>query len=208
MGSFQIFQYIFDQLETPFLDSVGSLIQAFENYAAIPVQTALVLYVVLSGVLLLRGQASEPVGGLVGRAIKLALVAWFATNGSVYTTWVQNFFLNSAAERRHSCNHGCRRKRATRRSSANSLRFHLEASPYEAGLRVWRLLDYWDVRRGRSSSSSSGRRLSGRLHRRLSRSGFLSHVILGPVHHHRPACARPSSIPGYKARSSSGGSEQ
>ena len=93
MNNLQVFQYLFDQIETPFLQSVGAMVNALISYAAAPLQTALVLYIAATGILMIRGQASEPASGLVGRAIRFCLVAWFATNGSVYTTWVQNFFL-------------------------------------------------------------------------------------------------------------------
>lgn len=86
-----MFQSIFDSIETPFLDSISDLVSLLIHYAAAPLQTALVIYIALTGILVMRG--NEAVGGLIGRAIKFSIVAWFSTNGSVYTTWVQSFFL-------------------------------------------------------------------------------------------------------------------
>jgi type IV secretion system protein VirB6 len=93
MNTWQVFQYTFDQIETPLLTSVGATVSALISYAAAPLQIALVIYIALTGVLIIRGHANEAVGGLLGRVVKLCLVAWFITNGSVYTTWVQDFFL-------------------------------------------------------------------------------------------------------------------
>ena len=45
MNNLQIFQYLFDQIETPFLQSVDAMVNAFISYAAAPLQTALVLYI-------------------------------------------------------------------------------------------------------------------------------------------------------------------
>lgn len=87
MNSVQIFQYIFDQIETPLLMSVASIVTSLVAYASAPVQMALVIYIALTGVMVMRGSGGEGMSGLVGRVVKLSLVAWFATNGSVYAQW-------------------------------------------------------------------------------------------------------------------------
>lgn len=141
MNNLQIFQYLFDQIETPFLQSVGAMVNALISYAAAPLQTALVLYIAATGILMIRGQASEPASGLVGRAIRFCLVAWFATNGSVYTTWVQNFFLTVLPDDIIHAVVASGNGNAT--INANSFDTIWKQS-FEAGLRVWKLLDYWD----------------------------------------------------------------
>lgn len=55
MQDLLIFQYLFDEIETPFLQSVGMTVSALISYAATPLQTALVLYVALTGILMMRG---------------------------------------------------------------------------------------------------------------------------------------------------------
>ncbi len=142
MRELQIFQYIFDELETPFLRSIETIVSALITYAAAPIQTALVLYIALTGILIMRGQTSEPVSGLIGRMVKLSVVTWFATNGSVYATWVQDFFLNVLPNdiTRAVANSG----NGGVVIDANSFDA-VWRQAYEAGLRVWKLLDYWDI---------------------------------------------------------------
>lgn len=142
MQNSQIFKFIFDSVETPFLDNVTQMVAALIAYAAAPLQTALVLYVALTGILILRGQGGTSIGDLTGRIIKLSLVAWFATNGVLYTIWVQNFFMtvlpNDITAAISSAGTG--------NPNVNANSFDLVwGQAYESGLRVWRLLDYWDV---------------------------------------------------------------
>ncbi len=142
MRDLKIFQYIFDEIETPFIQSVSAIVTALINYAATPLQTALVLYIALTGILMMRGQGGEAVAGLVGRVIKFSIVAWFATNGSVYVTWVQDFFLTVLPNdiTRAVSNTG----NGSVTINANSFDAVWKQA-YEAGLRVWKLLDYWDI---------------------------------------------------------------
>ena len=138
----QIFQFIFDSIETPFLDSITQMVAALVNYAAAPIQTALVLYIALTGVMMIRGQANEAVGGLLGRVIKLCIVAWFATNGTLYTTWVQNFFLtalpNDIINAVTAAGNGG--------TTINANTFDaIWTQSFTAGLQIWKLLDFYDL---------------------------------------------------------------
>ncbi len=142
MRDLQIFQYIFDEIETPFIRSVSDIVSALISYAATPLQTALILYIALTGILMMRGQGGEAVSGLVGRVIKFAIVAWFATNGSVYATWVQDFFLNVLPNDITRAISSAGSGGVT--ISANSFDAVWKQS-YEAGLRVWKLLDFLDI---------------------------------------------------------------
>lgn len=141
MGNLEIFKYMFDEIETPFLDSVGQIVTLLINYVSAPLQTALVIYIALTGILMMRGQANEGVDGLIGRVVKFSIVLWFATNGSVYTTWVQDFFLtvlpNDITQAISTGGNG------NTNINANSFDI-LWKQAFEAGLRVWKLLDSWD----------------------------------------------------------------
>ncbi len=95
MNGSAVFSYIFTEIETPLLASLAQVVSALISYAAGPIQTALVIYIALTGVLMLRGHASETMGGLIGRLVKMTIVAWFATNGALYSEWVSNFFLTA-----------------------------------------------------------------------------------------------------------------
>ncbi len=129
-------------METPFLLSIETTVSALISYAAAPIQTALVLYIAFTGILIMRGQASEPVGGLLSRMVKLSVVTWFAMNGSVYATCVQDFFLNVLPNdiTRAVANSG----NGGATINANSFDT-VWRQAYEAGLRIWKLLDYWDI---------------------------------------------------------------
>lgn len=80
--------------------------------------------------------------GLVGRAIKFCVVAWFATNGSVYATWVTDFFLTVLPNDITA---------AVTAASSGSVTINANSfdavwsQAFQAGLSVWKLLDYWDV---------------------------------------------------------------
>ena len=142
MGDFKVFQYMFDEIETPFLDSVSILVRALIDYASTPIQTALILYIVLTGLLMMRGYGGETFNVLLTRIITFTVVVWFATNGSVYTTYVQDLFLNILPnELTHAI------------ASAGSNRTDISASSfdlalvqaYEAGLKIWKTLKSWNI---------------------------------------------------------------
>ena len=142
MRDLQIFQYLFDELETVFLQSVARTVSVLINYVAAPLQTALVLYVALTGILMMRGHASEAIGGLISRIIKFSVVLWFSTNGSVYATWVQDFFLTVLpTDLAHAVSSAGGGNNAVNANSFDTA----WRQAFEAGLRVWKLLDYWDV---------------------------------------------------------------
>jgi len=142
MNNLAIFQFIFDQIETPFLQSVTTLVQALQAYAATPMRTALVLYVALAGIMMMRGRSAEPAGDTIGRMIKLALVAWFATSAGAYASWVQDFFLTVLPRDITAAVSAA--GTGTQPVSANSFDA-IWKQAYQAGLQVWGKLDYWDV---------------------------------------------------------------
>ena len=92
MATSVIFQTLFDQVETPLLAGVSGLVLSFSNYARAPIQAAMVLYVALTGWMMVQGKGGSS-GQVLAHILKLALIAWFVTDATVYTTWVQNFFL-------------------------------------------------------------------------------------------------------------------
>jgi type IV secretion system protein VirB6 len=55
-----VFQLIFDQMETPLLASVSRLVQAVSSYAQTALPAALILYVALTGLLIMRGMGNFP----------------------------------------------------------------------------------------------------------------------------------------------------
>ena len=141
MNSYQIFQYISSRIENPFLDSVGQIVSSLVAYAAAPVQAALVIYIALTGILVMRGHAAEGLGGLVGRAAKLCLVAWIATNGSVYADWVQGFFLTTLPTDITQALNGLN---GSTTIGANSFDV-IWNKAFGSGLQVWRTLGTFDI---------------------------------------------------------------
>jgi type IV secretion system protein VirB6 len=140
MNPIAIFQYIFDQIETPLLTSVSSIVSTLINYASAPVQMALVIYVALTGVMVMRG-AGEGMSGLLGRMVKLSLVAWFATNGSVYTQWVQQFFLTTLPT---DITNALSSIADGGTVGANSFDI-IWNKAFASGLQVWKLLGTFDI---------------------------------------------------------------
>lgn len=141
MNSYQVFDYISSQIETPFLYSVGRIVSALISYASAPVQVALVIYVALTGLMVLRGHAAEGLNGIVGRALKLCLVAWVATNGSVYSEWVQTFFLTTLP---NDITQALNVVNGSTTIGANSFDV-IWNKAFGSGLQVWRTLGTFDI---------------------------------------------------------------
>ena len=141
MNTWQVFQFIFTSLETPLIASVSALVSALESYAAAPMQLALVIYVALTGLMVLRGHAGEALGGLVGRIVKLCIVAWFATNGTAYTTWVQDLFLTTLPNELATAVSNANGGGAIGANSFDTIWI----KAFAAGLAVWKMLNSWDV---------------------------------------------------------------
>lgn len=142
MNGAAVFSYIQNQIENPLLDSLSNVVSALISYAAAPVQIAVVIYVALTGVLMLRGHASEAVGSLFSRVIKMSIVTWFATNGSVYTTWVSEFFLTNLPNDINQAVTSALNSQSA--ISANSFDIVLQNS-FNAALQVWKLLKWYQI---------------------------------------------------------------
>ena len=142
MNGTAVFSYIYQDIENPLVDGLAQLMAALVSYAATPVQTALVIYIALTGILILRGHASEGIGSLVTRILKMSLVVWFATNGALYTTWVSGFFLTALPNEVSQAVSSSMDGGTT--ISANSFDVLL-VKAYDAGLEVWKLLSWTDI---------------------------------------------------------------
>jgi type IV secretion system protein VirB6 len=88
-----VFQLIFDQMETPLLASVSRLVQAVSSYAQTALPAALVLYVALTGLLVMRGMGNFPASEWMTRVLKMGLVVWFITDATAYSSYVTDFAL-------------------------------------------------------------------------------------------------------------------
>ena len=141
MNNFQVFQTLFDQLEVPFLAGISNLVLAFSNYARAPIQAALILYVAIAGYTMLTGRGGS-VGIMMQHVLKVALVAWFATDATAYTTWVQNFFLTQLpADLTQAVVQGNSGRVATNAAAFDIL----WKQAWMAGLSVWQRLSVADL---------------------------------------------------------------
>lgn len=142
MNGSAVFSYIFTEIETPLLASLAQVVSALISYAAAPIQTSLVIYIALTGILMLRGNASETMGTLISRFVKMSVVVWFATNGSVYTTWVSSFFLTVLPnDVTQAISTALNSQTAI---SQNSFDVVLQNS-FNAALQVWKLLQWYQI---------------------------------------------------------------
>lgn len=139
--TYVLFQTIYDQVETPLLASVTGLVSSLTNYARAPVQVALVIYVAGYGILLSRGKGGST-GEAMERMLKLAIVAWFATEATAYSVWVQQFFMLDLP--RDLASAVATGSGGTAQPTAWAFDM-IWRHAFEAGWSVWKLFHYWDV---------------------------------------------------------------
>lgn len=90
-----IFSQVSNLIEVPFLAQVDALIGVLVSWLAGPMATALVIYVALTGFLVMRGLSQETFAAVLGRIVRLCAVAWLAMNAATYNEWVRDFFLTT-----------------------------------------------------------------------------------------------------------------
>lgn len=136
----QVFAYIVSQVETPLVSAVSQVVNAFLSFVAAPLKIALVLYVALTGVLILRGEAGETSSVLIGRFIKMGLVVWVLTGSGIYQQYVYDFFFTALPQ-------------ALANALTSSGTGTVDANTFDtvwikawrAGLEVWRTLNWTDI---------------------------------------------------------------
>lgn len=137
----QIFAYIVSQVETPLVAAVADVLTAFLTFVVTPLRLTLVLYIALTGLLVLRGEVTETGAVLFGRILKMILVVWLVTKAGVYQQYVYNLFFvmlpNGLAGALTSSG-------SVSAVSAESFdQVWLKA--WRAGLEVWRTLGWSDI---------------------------------------------------------------
>ncbi|KND61522.1 Inner membrane protein of type IV secretion of T-DNA complex, VirB6 [Candidatus Burkholderia verschuerenii] len=90
-----IFAYIVSQVETPLVGAVAKVMNAFLSFVAAPLKVSLVLYIALTGILIIRGQTDEAGSALLGRFLKMAIVVWVLTGSGIYQQYVYDFFFQT-----------------------------------------------------------------------------------------------------------------
>lgn len=136
-----VFQLIFDQMETPLLASVSGLVQAVSAYSQTVLPAALILYVALTGLLIMRGMGTFPTSEFLTRALKLALVVWFVTDGTTYSQYITDFALTKLPTELANAVSG-----ASTGISVGAGTFDSVWEPArDAGWRVWKQLSAADI---------------------------------------------------------------
>lgn len=135
-----VYQYLFDALETPFLSSVAQLVNVLLAYAARPVELSVIIYIALTGILVMGGMGGMSASAFLRLVTKIALVLWFATVAGVYAGWVQDFFMTVVSRDLGQAVSGA----SGDTLNANSFD-RVWTQAYDAGLRVWAMLSRWDL---------------------------------------------------------------
>lgn len=136
----QVFAYIVSQIETPLVSAVAQVTNTFLALVAAPLKVALILYIALTGILIIRGEVNESGAALLGRFLKMALVVWVLTGAGIYQQYVYDFFFttlpNGLSQALTSS--------GTTPIDANSFD-QVWIKAWRAGLEVWRTLKWSDV---------------------------------------------------------------
>lgn len=136
----QIFAYIVSRVELPLISAVVDVTNTFLRFVATPLKVSLVLYIALTGVLILRGQFNETASELTSRVLKMILVVWVISGAGVYQQLVYDFFFVTLPS-------GLTSALASSGSvgtfTANSFD-QVWTKAWRAGLEVWRMLDFGD----------------------------------------------------------------
>jgi type IV secretion system protein VirB6 len=90
-----IFSQVNNLIEVPFLAQVDALIGVLVAWLAGPMATALVIYVALTGFMMMRGLSQETFAAVLGRIVRLCIVAWIVMNAATYNTLVRDLFLTT-----------------------------------------------------------------------------------------------------------------
>ena len=136
-----VFNYIVDQVETPLITTVGTVVAAFLTWVSAPLQIGLVLYIVLTGFLIIRGYHQEAAATLITRIISLAIVVWFITGAGVYQQYVYDFFFTTLPSSLSDAVTGGGGSAAINANSFDTVWIRA----WRAGLEVWKTLDVTDV---------------------------------------------------------------
>jgi type IV secretion system protein VirB6 len=137
----QVFAYIVSQVETPLVSAVSEVINAFLSFVAAPLKVALVLYIALTGILIIRGEVNESGAALLGRFLKLGLVVWVLTGAGIYQQYVYDFFFTTLPQ---GLADALTSSGSTNAVDANTFD-QVWIKAWRAGLEVWRTLNWTDI---------------------------------------------------------------
>ncbi|WP_376100933.1 type IV secretion system protein (plasmid) [Roseomonas sp. CCTCC AB2023176] len=137
---FAIFTYIVSQVERQLVDSVSGVVAAFLTYASAPLRVALVLYVALTGIALVRGGGTQPGSVILARLLRAAAVVWLLTGSGNYELWIHRLFFEVLPT---SLSNALTSGGVAPISSASFDQVWL--ATWRAGLEVWRASGYTEI---------------------------------------------------------------
>lgn len=91
---YQVFSFVDGQFKTPLESFISSGTSNIADWVSGPLTTALVLYIILYGCLVLRGSVQEPILEFAFRAMKLSIIVTLVRNTSDYQTYVTSIFFD------------------------------------------------------------------------------------------------------------------
>jgi len=91
----QIFDEFLREFEQPLTQFVSNSVQNLAAAIDTPLRTAVTLWVVLTGIAILRGAIREPIMSFAWSAARVAVVVALATNASTFQTYVSGLFFET-----------------------------------------------------------------------------------------------------------------
>lgn len=137
----QVFAYIVSQVETPLVNAVAQVVNGFLSFVAAPLKIVLVLYIALTGILIIRGHANEAGAALLSRFLRMGLVVWLLTGSGIYQQFIYDFFFSVLPR---SLADALTSSGGTNPINADSFD-QVWIKAWRAGLEVWRTLGWQDV---------------------------------------------------------------
>lgn len=90
-----LFNDINQKLEQPISDFVDKGVSQLSSYVASPLKTALIIYIVIYGILIIQGMVREPLIDFAVRGMKLAIIVALASNAGTFNEYVKNIFFTA-----------------------------------------------------------------------------------------------------------------
>jgi type IV secretion system protein VirB6 len=91
----QVFDEFLKEFEHPITQFVSNAVQNVSSYVDGPLRVAVMLYLVIYGVAVMRGAIQEPILDFAWRSIRIVAVILLATNASSYQQYVTGLFFES-----------------------------------------------------------------------------------------------------------------
>ena len=95
MAGYTVFQTLEQRLTEPLNQFISSGAQGVASYVSAPLTTALTLYVIIYGFLIIRGTINDPLTEFAFRTLKLGVIVMLVRTAGDYQTYVVELFFHS-----------------------------------------------------------------------------------------------------------------